>query len=393
MAKALRPIAIAWIIAMPFAASADESAAACIPVGSWAVPLEGRAEAADGVKLLATAARQQVVLLGEKHDEPEDHRWQLQVLAALYAQHPHMVIGFEMFPRSVQPALDRWVAGQLSEPEFLAQTRWNEVWRFDPGLYLPLFHFARMNRIPMLALDVENKLVRKVSEAGWAAVPAAEREGVGVPSPPDAFYVSGMFEVYKGHVHRRNKHDPENERDPRFIHFMEAQLVREHAMAEALAAPLRQADPPLAVGIMGSGHLRDGYGTPHQLRALGVQRISVLLPFEPGESCESLRPNCADALFGMGPAPAGPRRMLMGVLLNSVAEGSKIIEVTKGSPAEKAGLQPGDVITVAAGRKVGSVHDIIVTVARQAPGSWLPLTVRRGVQSLDIVVKFPPTRP
>jgi uncharacterized iron-regulated protein len=394
-AKVLRHIAIASIVALPVSACADEPAghAACIPVGSWAVPLEGRAEATDAVRLLASAARQQVVLLGEKHDEAEHHRWQLQVLAALHAQRPDMVIGFEMFPRSVQPALDRWVAGKLSEPEFLAQARWSEVWRFDARLYLPLFHFARMNRIPMLALDVEGKLVKKVGESGWAAIPASVREGVGDPSPPDGAYVNSMFDVYREHVTRSRKAQPEHERDPRFIRFMEAQLVRDHAMAEVLAGPLGRADPPLVVGVMGSGHLRGGHGTPHQLRALGVKRISVLLPFEQGESCEDLRPTSADALFGVGPAPAGPRRMLMGVRLDGVEEGAKIVEVTPGSPAEKAGLQAGDVITVAAGGKVHSAHDIITTVARQAPGTWLPLTVQRAGQPLEIVVRFPPAQP
>ena len=41
------------------------------------------------------------------------------------------MIGFEAFPRRVQPVLERWVAGQLSESEFLAQSDWRNVWRFD----------------------------------------------------------------------------------------------------------------------------------------------------------------------------------------------------------------------------------------------------------------------
>ena len=66
-----------------------------------------------------------------------------------------MVIGFEMFPRRVQPALDRWVAGELTEAEFLQQAEWGKVWSMPAELYLPLFHFARMNRIPMLALNID----------------------------------------------------------------------------------------------------------------------------------------------------------------------------------------------------------------------------------------------
>jgi uncharacterized iron-regulated protein len=84
-----------------------------------------------------------------------------------------MVIGFEMFPRQVQPALERWVAGELTVPAFLAQTAWEEHWSFPIELYLPLFQFARINRIPMVALNVDAKLTRAIGDKGWDALPSA----------------------------------------------------------------------------------------------------------------------------------------------------------------------------------------------------------------------------
>ena len=62
------------------------------------------------------------MLLGEYHDRPDDHRWQLQTVAALAAEHPAVVLGFEMFPRRAQPVLDRWVAGELDERALLRET-------------------------------------------------------------------------------------------------------------------------------------------------------------------------------------------------------------------------------------------------------------------------------
>lgn len=67
---------------------------------------------------MASVKDKSVVLLGETHINPEHHRWQLQMLATLYAARPDMVIGFEMFPRRVQKILDQWVAGELTESEF-----------------------------------------------------------------------------------------------------------------------------------------------------------------------------------------------------------------------------------------------------------------------------------
>ena len=94
-----------------------------------------------------------MILLGEHHDNEEHHRWQLQMISGLYGQNPNIALGFEMFPRSVQPVLDRWLEGELDEETFLKQVKWGEYWSFDAKLYMPMFHFARMNHIPMHALE------------------------------------------------------------------------------------------------------------------------------------------------------------------------------------------------------------------------------------------------
>src|SRR5512145_1660913 len=152
---------------------------ACPTPGAWvAVSDSGRAlRASDAVS--AELAQRRVVLLGESHDNAEHHRWQLHTIAALHARQPRLALGFEMFPRRVQPVLDRWTAGELTEEQFLNGSDWASAWGHDPKLYMPIFHFARMHRIPMVALNVERSLVRRVGNVGWDAVPTDEREGVG----------------------------------------------------------------------------------------------------------------------------------------------------------------------------------------------------------------------
>ena len=89
----------------------------CVPVGSWIVPGVRRI---NDNEVISHAANQSVVLLGEAHANLEHHRWQLQMLVSLHTVHPNLSIGFEMFPRRVQKVLDQWVAGELSEAEFLS---------------------------------------------------------------------------------------------------------------------------------------------------------------------------------------------------------------------------------------------------------------------------------
>ena len=69
-----------------------------------------------------------MVLLGETHDNAAHHRWQLHTIAGLHALRPDLALGFEMFPRRIQPVLERWTNGALSEAAFLAEVEWERVW-------------------------------------------------------------------------------------------------------------------------------------------------------------------------------------------------------------------------------------------------------------------------
>lgn len=384
-----RGLAPALVIAALFATPAP--AVECVPVATWMVPAAEGAKQARGDEVLAAAARRPVVLLGESHDSAEHHRWQLQTIAALHQLRPNLVLGFEMFPRRVQPALDRWVAGELSEEAFLAQTDWRNVWRFDPQLYLPLFHFARMNRVPMVALNVESALTREVAQKGFDAVAPATREGVGRPAPPSEAYLDWLLPIYGEHSRPGAAGARRDRNDPGFRRFVESQQVWDRAMAEALAAAGKRAGAPLVVGVMGSGHIVNGFGVPHQLRDLGVTDVGTLLPWDRGSDCKRLVAGLADAVFGVA-APPEPaqRRPRLGVVVEQAGDGVRIGQVEKGSLAEASGIREGDLVVAVAGQPAKRPDDLVAAVRRQPPGTWLPLRVKRGADTLDLVAKFPP---
>ena len=52
--------------------------------------------------------------------------------------------------------------------------------------------------------------------------------------------------------------------------------------------------------------------------------------------------------------------------------------ITSGSPAAKAGLQAGDIITAVNGAHVTSVNQFVATIANYAPGDTVTLSVNRG---------------
>jgi uncharacterized iron-regulated protein len=242
-------------------------------LGSW---IDGRS----GAEVVPEAALDRlasarVVLLGESHDRLADHLWQAAVVAGLADRGTAPIVGFEMFPRRAQPVLDAWSSGELDLAEFLAHSRWAEVWGFDPSLYRPLFDLCRDRRLPMVALNCDRPIVTRVGRDGWQALPEAERHWFtpAVDALPD--YRRYLFEITGGVRPGRATQSPE---DPAFDRFVRAQQVWDRAFACAITEVLGRSAGGPVVGIIGRGHLEYGFGTPWQLADLGITDVVVALP-------------------------------------------------------------------------------------------------------------------
>ena len=387
-----------------------QSIGACSEYGNWIDARTG--EDVSRAKLFADLIQRPIVLLGETHDNPEHHHWQLHTLAALHSRSVKLVIGFEMFPRNMQSVLNQWVNGDLTAKAFLKAVNWRKVWGFDPALYMPLFNFARMHRIPMVALNVDRGLVSRVSAEGWNAVPEDEREGLSDPAPASPSYQRILAEVYRNkralNTHGKEHGGPATAqirtangdetisnimRQPGFKRFVAAQLTWDRAMAEGLSAAKREHSGAVIVGVMGSGHLSNFHGVPHQLGDLGVADSAVLIPVEANQACDKLGADYADAIFTVKSSAHSDRpRLRLGVLVRDGKAAALIDGVIPDSVADAAKLRKGDRIIRAAGVDIRSSEALMEVISRQAPGTWLPLIVEREGAEVELIAKFPATR-
>lgn len=357
------------------AAAAAES---CAAAGRWADAVGAPINDAAVLRIGAAAP---VVVLGEIHESADDHRWQLQTLAGLYAAKPQLVIGMEAFPRRLQPVLDRWSAGEIDEAAFLQATEWNKIWGYDPAHYLPILHFARMRRLPLIALNVERSLVSRVAKEGWAAIPADAREGVGEPASVSAGYRNRLAAVAAKHGG-----EPDQTALNRFI---DAQSLWDRAMAEAAAAALRRYKDYTVVAIVGRGHGENRDGMIWQLAHLGLGEAQVWMTWKPGDACNTPDVRIADALFGLDATQqTSPPRL--GILTQGTEKGLAVVNVAPGSIAAAAGLRPGDVVIGAGGKPIAHPGDLTALARSVPPGAWLPLEIRRGGGVKTVTAKFPP---
>ncbi|WNM25124.1 S1C family serine protease [Demequina capsici] len=70
-----------------------------------------------------------------------------------------------------------------------------------------------------------------------------------------------------------------------------------------------------------------------------------------------------------------------GVQVANTADG-----VVSGSPADQAGIKPGDVITAIDGRPVTQSDELVVAIRAKAPGDEVTLTIQSGDSTKDVVV-------
>ena len=329
------------------------------------------------IELQAKASGLAVLLLGEIHTSADDHDWQLQTLESLWRGGPRRLsLGLEMIPAARQPVLDRFNAGQLNEEELLRQVDWAAVWGHDPELYAPLLRWARLRGVPLLALNAEPRLVRRVRQQGLAAIPPAEREGIGSPAPASPAYRQRLEASWRGHqaLGLPAAAGPAAAAAADRQRFIDSQLLRDRAMAERLAAAHRRDPQRLQVALMGVGHLQGGDGVPHQLQDLGLKQLLSLT-----------RPVLPD---GCTLPPRGAR---MGAYLESDDQGVWVRQVAPASAAEAAGLRPGDRILELNGMAVQRAGQVIRGVRLHPDGLPLELTIERNGHRRRLELRLPPS--
>ncbi|MEB3257274.1 MAG: ChaN family lipoprotein [Cyanobacteriota bacterium] len=331
-------------------------------------------------QLLEASPRLESVLLGEIHTSAADHTWQLGSLETLAQGRRPLVLALEMVPASRQPILTRFATGQLEEQAFLREVDWAGVWGHEPALYLPLLRWARQKQVPLLALNVEQDVVRRVRREGLAAIPAPEREGIGTPAPAGEAYrqrLRGAWQAHRTMGLGEGKALPKAEAED-LERFIGSQLLRDQAMAERIAAAHRRDPARLVVALIGLGHMEGGDGVPNQLRHLGLNRILTLQRPELPEGC--------------GPPPPGAR---LGAYLESVDGAVWVRQVAPGSAAEAGGLKPGDRVRAVNGEPVERAGQVIRRVRELPQGEPLRLRIERGGRQLLLEMRLPsaPSRP
>lgn len=211
-----------------------------------------------------------IVFVGELHDQKEHHRAQLSVIRAMQEAGASMAIGMEMFLSEHQEDLNRWIAGETDEEEFIPAYYHN--WNFPWPLYRDIFLFARENKIPMIGLNVSPEITRQVARSGFNSLdPEQLKRLPGVRCQVDKAYEEFIRRALGDESHAASS----------FKNFCEAQMVWDTMMAHRLLEYRKQNPGRKIVVLAGSGHSWKK-GIPAQIEKAGNTPYRVILPEIPG---------------------------------------------------------------------------------------------------------------
>jgi uncharacterized iron-regulated protein len=314
-------------------------------------------------RLATQLATKRVVFIGETHDQYQDHLNQLEIIRRLHQIEPNLAIGVEYFQQPFQLQVEDYIAGRVTEQEFLRATGYFQNWGYDYRLYEPIFRFAREQRIPVRALNVPSALPSEVAKVGVAGL--SEQERAYLPKeicPADPDYRSRLREAFEAHPSRKPN---------AFDHFVEAQLVWDEGMAESAAAYL-SANPARGMVILaGAGHLLFGSGIPKRLERRTHATYATVL-----NSGVEAEPGVADYIL-LSKKQELPPPGVLGVSLEEKGGELRIGSFSPGSAGKKAGLKRGDILAEIEGRKISTIADTHLALWDKKPGDRVRVSVRR----------------
>ncbi len=338
--------------------------------------------------------KKRVIYAGETHTDMGDHLLQLQIIQALYNKNSNLAIGLEMFPRSAQEVLDAYISGDIAtEREFLKKSDYFTVWGYDYRLYAEIIGYARKKRIPLVALNIDKKIVDQVFRDGhFDGIEEEQKIEVPVERRLDIpGYRERLIQAFSGHG--KSSFTPD-----RLAGFIQAQSVWDEAMAESIVNYLTANPDRQLVVIAGNGHTYKDTGIPARVkRRLDIDQ-SVVTSAGQGMTGRETGYQ-ADYLIYTRPLKLTPAPKV-GVILEKETMDEqqeltrvRIKQISPHGKAGEAGLRENDLILTIDGEQIHDINDVRLAVFDKEAGDRVTVRVLRERtlfpdQELDIEVEL-----
>ena len=246
--------------------------------------IDGHSEAVLSYEqLIERASGADVIYLGERHDNTEHHRIQLQIVQSLLDRKLQPVLGFEFFDVAQTGYLMQYAAGNASlmqlehsggkslspEQRLRKQLGWSERSDTDWGYYFSLIELAKINKLDLFGADLPDAIKLRLSRTDRDALTPVEQQQLAMLPLETNGYRSFMYGRFRaGHCGWG--------REPLLTRLYQTWQERNYRMARSIVA-MSEARLEGAVGkgpvvmILGAGHTEHNRAVVSQVTQLKPQ--------------------------------------------------------------------------------------------------------------------------
>jgi uncharacterized iron-regulated protein len=266
----------------------------------------------------------QVIFVGETHDDPTAHMLELELLKGATAKYGvpsqadsaakpgagdvvpgsgggrPVALSLEFFETDVQLPLDEYLAGLISESSFLADTRPWPRYRTD---YRPLIEFAKDHDLPVIAANAPRRYVNMVARHGRESLNQLSRQALAYLPPLPYGHASAAYrdqwiatiaEVMKQEGMKCGVPVAHAAAPPgshaQMGNQLDSQVLWDATMAYSIFRYLSGQPDALVLHMVGGFHVERDTGIPEQLRAYMPDLRSMIVSLRPVADVSTFEP-------------------------------------------------------------------------------------------------------
>ncbi|MDP8203978.1 MAG: ChaN family lipoprotein [Candidatus Tenebribacter mawsonii] len=220
------------------------------------------------------------IFFGEFHGNRILHSLEIELLKMFHRNNKNLIISMEMFERDVQYVLDKYLSDEISEEEFLTNSR---PWPNYETDYKSLIEFAKDNKLTVVAANIPRRYANMISKQGLNALDslsADEKEFVAKNHIVFGDeYKTRFIQVMKANMEHSSKMPKHMKMDFDLIYA--AQCIKDDTMAESILKYHRIPPRRKVIHFNGDFHSRKHLGTAQKIQVLEpMLKVAVIAPLE-----------------------------------------------------------------------------------------------------------------
>ena len=219
-----------------------------------------------------------VIFFGEFHENRILHALEFELLKMFHSNNKKLIVSMEMFERDVQPILDKYLSNEISEEEFLKNSR---PWPNYETDYKPLIEYAKENELDVVAANIPRRYANMISKQGLNALDSLSAEEKKFVTKNHIVFEDEYKERFIKTMKEEMAHSSKMPKGMKmnFDLIYAAQCIKDDTMAESILKYQRIPPRRKVIHFNGDFHSSKHLGTAQKIQALEpMLKIAVITP-------------------------------------------------------------------------------------------------------------------